>query len=79
MPNDLIINGQYQHYKGGQYVVMGVAKHSENGEELVIYRDVNDEKKIWARPLAMFLEEVEIGGKKTPRFKYEGEIGQKIK
>lgn len=62
--------GQYQHYKGGKYEVIGVAKHSETGEELVIYRAQHGEKQIWARPLAMFLEKVEIDGKKMPRFKY---------
>jgi len=51
---------------------MSVAKHSETGEELVIYRSLNDAKKIWARPLAMFLEKVEIEGRKMPRFKFKG-------
>jgi len=61
--------GQYEHYKGGKYEVIEVAKHSETSEELVIYRDLSDEKKVWARPLVMFLEEVKIHGKKMPRFK----------
>lgn len=69
MAKGLIINGRYRHYKGGEYEIVGVAKHSETGEELVIYRALYGEKKIWARPLAMFLEEVEVEGKKMPRFK----------
>ena len=61
--------GQYEHYKGGRYEVIGVAQHSETNEELVIYRSLAGDQQIWARPLAMFLEEVKIGGKKMPRFK----------
>jgi len=63
--------GKYEHCKSGKYYeVIGVAKHSETGEELVIYRALSSDQQIWARPLAMFLEEVEINGKKTPRFKF---------
>ncbi|MFH0956185.1 MAG: DUF1653 domain-containing protein [Candidatus Falkowbacteria bacterium] len=69
MSNGIIINGQYQHYKGGNYEVIGIARHSETNEELVIYRSFKDDKQIWARPLDMFLEEVENAGKKMPRFK----------
>ncbi len=69
MPNEKLKLGKYQHYKGGSYEVIGVAKHSETGEKLVIYRDLSGDKQIWARPLTMFLEEVEAGGKKIPRFK----------
>jgi cyclomaltodextrinase / maltogenic alpha-amylase / neopullulanase len=58
--------GKYQHYKGHIYDVIGIAKHSETLEELVIYKD---ESNIWARPLKMFLETIEINGKKVPRFK----------
>ncbi|MFH1583214.1 MAG: DUF1653 domain-containing protein [Candidatus Falkowbacteria bacterium] len=61
--------GRYQHYKGGKYEVVGIASHSETGEELAIYRALYGDRKIWARPLAMFLNEVEIEGKKVPRFK----------
>jgi len=61
--------GKYEHYKGNQYEIIGIAKHSETLEELVVYRNVNDEHDVWARPLKMFLETVEIDGKKVPRFK----------
>lgn len=70
--NNMLKLGQYRHHKGGKYEVIGVAKHSETGEELVIYRSLNGDKQIWARPKAMFLEEVEIGRKKIPRFKLLG-------
>lgn len=61
--------GKYEHYKGKQYEVIGIAKHSENLEELVVYRALYGEHGLWVRPLEMFLGEVEIEGKKIPRFK----------
>ena len=68
-----ITPGRYQHYKGGEYEVIGVARHSETGEELVVYRQLyqSDYPKdtLWARPKEMFLEEVEIEGEKVPRFR----------
>ena len=57
--------GKYKHFKGTVYTVLGVAKHSETQEELVIYEHDN---QIWARPKAMFLETVEHDGKAVPRF-----------
>ena len=62
--------GKYEHYKGGQYEVLGIAKHSETMEEFVVYKALYDEGKLWIRPLKMFMEEVEFGGKRVPRFKY---------
>ena len=62
--------GKYEHYKGKRYEVIGVAKHSETLEELVVYRALYDEHCLWVRPLKMFLETVEIESKKIPRFKF---------
>lgn len=62
--------GKYKHYKGKEYEVIGVAKHSETLEELVVYRGLYEGGGLWARPLKMFLEEVEIDGQKMPRFQY---------
>lgn len=64
--------GKYQHYKGGKYQVIGLAKHSETFEDLVVYEALYDNKlsKIWVRPLNNFLEEVEVDGKMLKRFKY---------
>ena len=66
--------GVYEHYKGGKYRVLGVAKHSETLEDLVVYEALyeNEISKLWARPLQMFLEEVEIDCKQVPRFRYLG-------
>jgi len=65
--------GEYEHYKGKRYRVIGVAQHSETFEELVVYQKLYDDKALWVRPLAMFTEEVEINGKKMPRFHFVGE------
>jgi hypothetical protein len=65
--------GEYRHYKGKNYQVLGVAKHSETGEELVVYKKLYDDYSLWVRPYAMFMEKVEISGKKVPRFEYIGE------
>jgi hypothetical protein len=63
--------GIYKHAKSGkEYRVVGVAKHSETLEDIVVYEALyeNELSKIWVRPLKMFTEEVEINGEKTPRF-----------
>lgn len=62
--------GKYRHYKGKEYEVIGFARHSETLEELVIYRALYGNFDLWARPAKMFLEEVEVDGKKIPRFQY---------
>jgi hypothetical protein len=70
--------GRYQHYKGKFYKVIGVARHSETLEELVVYRALYDSEKfgknsLWVRPKSMFLERVIVDGRKVPRFKYTGD------
>jgi hypothetical protein len=71
--NKKIKLGKYKHYKDKDYEVIGVAKHSETLEELVVYRALYGEHGLWVRPLKMFCEDVEISGQKMPRFKYIGE------
>ena len=65
--------GEYKHWKGNHYEVIGVAKHSETQEEFVVYRALFDGYGMWIRPLKVFLEEVEDNGKKVPRFQYLGD------
>lgn len=64
--------GRYRHYKGKEYEVIGVARHSETLEEMVVYRALYGEHGLWARPRAMFCEEVEVAGRKVPRFEFVG-------
>lgn len=64
--------GIYEHFKGKRYEVIGVARHSETLEEIVVYRALYGEGGLWVRPLKMFLEEVERDGKRVPRFRYVG-------
>lgn len=75
MKNDLVIGGVYQHYKGKNYIVKDLARHSETLEWLVVYECLyeNDAAKIWVRPLDMFTENIEVEGKTVPRFKYIGD------
>lgn len=60
--------GLYRHYKGNDYEVIGTATHSETGERLVVYRPCYGERAFWVRPLAMFMETVEVNGERKPRF-----------
>jgi hypothetical protein len=60
--------GLYRHYKGNLYTVLGVARHSETGEEFVVYRPEYGERQLWVRPRAMFLENVTVDGAVVPRF-----------
>ena len=67
--------GKYQHYKGKYYEVIGIAKHSETLEGLVIYKALYNSEEfgknvLWARPKKMFLETINIDGKEIPRFKF---------
>lgn len=67
----MIETGIYRHFKGGRYEVIGVAKHSETLEEMVVYRALYGDGGIWVRPLAMWNETIERDGKTFPRFQKE--------
>lgn len=60
--------GRYRHYKGLLYEVVGVARHSETLEPLVVYRPLYGEAGLWVRPHAMFFESVQVDGRAQPRF-----------
>jgi hypothetical protein len=63
-----VLLGRYRHYKGNEYEVLGVARHSETEEELVVYRACYGSHGLWVRPLQMFLEAVMVDGRPVPRF-----------
>lgn len=64
--------GRYRHYKGLDYEVIGVARHSETLEPVVVYRPLYNDSGWWVRPYAMFVEQVAIGGVEQPRFAWVG-------
>lgn len=68
--NEKIKLGEYEHYKGNKYRVIGVARHSETLEDLVVYEALYGEGGLFVRPLGMFLENVVVNGRTVPRFKY---------
>ena len=65
--------GRYRHFKGNMYEVIGVAKHSEDLEEMVVYRALYGDGELWVRPASMWDETVERDGKVFRRFEYVGE------
>ncbi len=65
--------GRYLHYKGKDYQVIGLARHSETEEPLVVYRTLYGDFDLWVRPLAMFNEQVEVDGEAYPRFTFISE------
>lgn len=65
--------GRYRHFKGNEYLVIGVAKHSENLEEMVVYRALYGDGGLWVRPSSMWDETIERDGKRFKRFEYIGE------
>ena len=60
--------GRYRHFKGNEYQVLGIARHSETLEELVVYRALYGDGGLWVRPASMWTETVERDGRVQPRF-----------
>ena len=65
--------GLYRHYKGNDYRVIGLARHSETLEPVVVYQALYGERGLWVRPAAMFVEKVTVDGKRVPRFARMGD------
>lgn len=68
MSRTIKIGKKYRHYKGKEYLVLHLARHTETMEELVVYQALYGERGIWVRPLTMFLEQVVVEGKLLNRF-----------
>ncbi|BAL97353.1 DUF1653 domain-containing protein [Rubrivivax gelatinosus] len=71
-PLPTITPGRYRHYKGGEYEVLGVVRHSETLQPLVLYRPLYASADTWVRPFAMFGETVVVDGRERPRFERFG-------
>ena len=65
--------GKYRHFKGNEYEVIAIAKHSETFEEMVVYKALYGDGDIWVRPAKMWDEAIERDGKTFKRFEYIGE------
>ena len=65
--------GRYRHFKGNEYRVLALARHSETGEPMVVYQALYGERGLWVRPADMWGEHVEREGYSGPRFVYVGE------
>ncbi|WP_298634411.1 DUF1653 domain-containing protein [uncultured Umboniibacter sp.] len=68
MTKPYLNTGRYRHYKGGEYEVIDVVRHSETEAWLVLYKPLYGDECLWVRPYEMFLESVEIAGERVPRF-----------
>ncbi|APO95309.1 DUF1653 domain-containing protein [Xanthomonas vesicatoria] len=67
-PLPTITLGEYRHFKGGRYEVLGIVRSSETLEPLVLYRPLDSEIGLWVRPYAMFVEQVDVEGMMRARF-----------
>ena len=71
--------GRYRHYKGGEYEVVGVARHSETLEPMVLYRPLYNASGLWVRPYAMFLGQVDVNGRIQSRFQQVTDAAESAK
>lgn len=60
--------GRYRHYKGKEYELVGVVRHSETREPMVLYRPLYDDSGLWVRPYQMFFEDIVVNGTPQARF-----------
>lgn len=77
MCNRIAVKGKYRHFKGGEYEVVCIAKHTETGEDMVVYRALYGDGDVWVRPLSMWNEQVQKNGKPCARFTYIGDKDEK--
>lgn len=68
----LVKPGRYRHFKGQEYRVIGVGKHTESLEDLVFYQALYGDNGLWARPVDMFNDKVTVGKETVARFEYLG-------
>ena len=73
-----IPSGRYRHFKGNEYTVIGMARHSETLEEHVVYRQEYGDHGLWVRPKKMFLETVKVDGQEVPRFQPLGSSSENV-
>jgi hypothetical protein len=66
----------YRHYKGNLYVLVCEGRHSETHEELVVYRDARNPRKVWVRPKGMFFDSIHLDGEDIPRFQRVADYGR---
>ena len=66
--NNIAVGKKYRHFKGNEYLVLNIAKHSETLEDMVVYQALYGERGVWVRPLSIFLGEKEVDGKMISRF-----------
>ena len=69
-----IPTGRYRHFKGNEYQVIGIARHSEDEEAMVVYRPLYGDGGLWVRPVSMWNETVERDGQVYQRFTYLGDV-----
>ncbi len=65
--------GIYEHYKGQYYQVLGIARHTETSEELVVYQALYGDRLLWVRPVSLFNQTILQNAEEVPRFKFVGE------
>lgn len=68
LAKSIVVGSIYEHYKGMRYKILGVARHTETLEEIIVYQALYGEEDVWVRPLSMFLENMTIHGEERPRF-----------
>ena len=74
MQNTVLVNRIYRHFKGDYYIVVGIAKHSETEEEMVVYRQLYGAGELWVRPMRLFISEVDHEKYPDVKQKYRFEL-----